>query len=363
MAEVLGEGAASAASAEDGRGTREQAKAAAWQILRGGERPTTINVRAALGGRGSQQTLVAALNEFWRDLGDLLDPGELPLDVVRGCYALWQAAVEEAERRWEGERRRLAAAAQVADEALAQSELERHGLALALEEREAANRACEGALAERCAELEAERTRSAEEAEARVQAQREVASLGEVLAEERALREQESAQALREIDALRQTIKAGDKERTRLTGELELARRELAEEKIAGVTLRQELGSVQARLAEEQAAAQHQGALLRASGEELGRLRSERATVAVDLEREEARARALEERLRVGEEARLALAVKIAALEEGLRGAHAALDAAQADRRDLEQAVAVAIERALGRKRRERAKPRGSGAD
>jgi Plasmid replication region DNA-binding N-term len=70
---------------------------AAIAILKAGQRPSVERVRSALG-RGSPQTLLSALNRFWRDLGTRVeaDPAaltRLPVEIVELVDGIWQRSL------------------------------------------------------------------------------------------------------------------------------------------------------------------------------------------------------------------------------------------------------------------------------
>lgn len=121
--------------------TTEAIHAAADKIAERGERPTLAAVRAALGG-GSFTTISEAL-KVWREEQEAehaLVHVDLPDSVADRMEAatasLWQAAVEEAERRLTAERDALAeareaAAAEVAEAKEAVTTLEREADAAA----------------------------------------------------------------------------------------------------------------------------------------------------------------------------------------------------------------------------------------
>jgi len=83
--------------------TRELAKVAALEILRRGERPTAEKVRAVVG-RGAQQTILSALDEFWAELGERVCEPRLPATVVDAAAALWSLALQEGAQQWDTER-------------------------------------------------------------------------------------------------------------------------------------------------------------------------------------------------------------------------------------------------------------------
>lgn len=70
---------------------------AAIAILKAGHRPSVERVRATLG-HGSPQTLLTALQRFWRDLGSRVeaDPAalsRLPVEIVELVDGVWQRAL------------------------------------------------------------------------------------------------------------------------------------------------------------------------------------------------------------------------------------------------------------------------------
>lgn len=78
------------------KGSRNQVFAAADATLREGRRPTVDAIRESLGG-GSQTTLVAHLNDWYRELGERLAAAETPLagmpaDASQLLQQLWRVA-------------------------------------------------------------------------------------------------------------------------------------------------------------------------------------------------------------------------------------------------------------------------------
>lgn len=120
---------------------------AAIAILKAGARPSVERVRAALG-RGSPQTLLSALQRFWRDLGSRVeaDPAalsRLPVEIVELVEGIWQRALTLASQA--AKRDDNAARARLEER---RSEVEVRAQALLLRERdlEAALRGREQAL-------------------------------------------------------------------------------------------------------------------------------------------------------------------------------------------------------------------------
>ncbi|WP_043750488.1 DNA-binding protein [Imhoffiella purpurea] len=203
--------------------TRILTKEAAFKLLQKGERPTADRVRAAIG-QGAQQTILAALDDFWGEVGARLCEPRLPESLVEPVNAIWSQAVVEAGRQWQSERAGF-------EERIGTLETEKEGLRRELNElreelerRErladeqralAARQVARIAEQELTLEERSQRIQSLEEESARLVARRD--QLGELLEVEREGRERDQAAWLKEIDAARQALKAANAEKETLT--------------------------------------------------------------------------------------------------------------------------------------------------
>ena len=111
---------------------------AAISILKAGQRPSVERVRSALG-RGSPQTLLSALNRFWRDLGTRAeaDPAaltRLPVEIVELVDGIWQRALSLASQAAKHEDN---AARERLELLRRENELRAHGLAVRKQELDA----------------------------------------------------------------------------------------------------------------------------------------------------------------------------------------------------------------------------------
>ena len=121
---------------------------AAIAILKAGQRPSVERVRTALG-RGSPQTLLSALQRFWRDLGTRVeaDPAaltRLPGEIVESVEAIWQRALTLASQAAKHEDN---AARERLSQLQLQNELRAQSFALREQEYETTARARERVLA------------------------------------------------------------------------------------------------------------------------------------------------------------------------------------------------------------------------
>jgi chromosome segregation ATPase len=324
--------------------TRELAKAAALEILRRGERPTAEKVRAVVG-RGAQQTILSALDEFWADLGERVCEPRLPAAVVDAAAALWSGALTEAARVWDGER--ADGAARVADltAAVAALRAERAGQEAQLEAVQGDHRQLTQRLDDTTATLGATRQAVAE-LQDRVQELEGVeAALRADLATERAGRVGDQTTWLQQVDETRQRLKAAEGALAKTQGafdqvrEAEAAQRaELARTTQRGADLERQLqeqvaagAALHTRLDDQAGAVQG----LRAALATATREREQAASAAAQADAEGATLRARCEAL---EQERYTHLAQLAA------GSAASAEAARALRRDLQDLLRPVLE-------------------
>jgi chromosome segregation ATPase len=233
--------------------TRAVAKAAALTILRGGERPTAEKVRAVVG-RGAQQTILGALDEFWAELGERVREPRLPAAVVDAAAALWSGALQEAARQWEGER--ADGAARIADltATVAALRVERAAQEERLAAAEGDHRQLTARLTAETAALDATRAEAAELRQRVHALEAGAAALRTTLAAECAGREDDQVTWLKQIDEARQRLKAAEGALAKTQGALDQAREAEAAQRaeLARATQR---GADQERRLQEQVAA------------------------------------------------------------------------------------------------------------
>lgn len=116
--------------------TEDQVARAADELLLAGERPTIERVRTALGGTGSQHTLVRHMDAWWKRLGLRLKDADNPLTIL-------QAPAEVSEAASDLWRIALAKAREAVEAVLAD---ERDGIATQRAEIEAMRTAASGAV-------------------------------------------------------------------------------------------------------------------------------------------------------------------------------------------------------------------------
>lgn len=203
--------------------TRTLAKDAALMLLRSGQRPTADRVRAEIG-QGAQQTILGALDEFWKEIGERLSEPRLPEVLLEPVTALWSQAVCAAGQNWQSER---AGFEQQVRGFEGQCEDLRRQLAHETEGRERAE-ARAGAAEETVDKLHQEIDQQtaaykALRAEAD-QAAAEQRRVGDLLQAERDSRDRDQAAWLQQIDAARQASKALQAEKEQLSSLLSESR-------------------------------------------------------------------------------------------------------------------------------------------
>lgn len=203
--------------------TRILAKEAALRLLQNGERPTADRVRNTIG-KGSQQTILSALDEFWGEIGGRLNEPRLPEALLGPMNTLWTQAVREAGRQWDAERSSLEARTRVLEEGLSGAEMALSNTQVALRHsQKEAGEAHEHARrqGERLAELERD-IQALQEESNRLATQGD--QLKELLRVEREGRERDQTIWLKEIDTARQAVKTANAEKETLVRTLSQAR-------------------------------------------------------------------------------------------------------------------------------------------
>jgi len=111
--------------------TRERATAAAYALLKRGEKPSVGKIRAEMGPGGSDVTLNSALNEFWQELGHLADQAAQRPDIPEHLFNLvaevWAVATDDAHAALADYRNEAKARADNADIALEEAKTELTG--------------------------------------------------------------------------------------------------------------------------------------------------------------------------------------------------------------------------------------------
>lgn len=250
--------------------TRTLAKNAALRLLRSGQRPTADRVRAEIG-QGAQQTILGALDEFWKEIGERLSEPRLPEPLLEPVKALWSQAVSAAGQNWQTERAGFAERVRGLEREC--EDLQR-GLARETEERERAEaravtaekqmRELRHEIAEQTAAYNALRAEADQSAA-------EVRRVGDLLQAERDSRERDQAAWLKQIDAARQGSKAIQAEKQQIS-------RLLSESRETGV--RQGL-----QLTQCEQKARELGSSLEKESKEREKAQAESATMARRLER------------------------------------------------------------------------------
>jgi len=203
--------------------TRILAKEAALKLLQNGERPTADRVRNAIG-KGAQQTILSALDEFWGEIGARLNDPRLPEALLEPMNALWSQAVTEAGRQWQSEKSALEERVRVLETELSDVKEALTATQTELRQRQADVRVAHVRISEQTDLLaeQAENIKELQEESNRFVSQRD--QLNELLKAEREGRERDQTAWLNEIDAARQTVKAVNAEKDKLSQALSEAR-------------------------------------------------------------------------------------------------------------------------------------------
>ncbi|MBK1724089.1 DNA-binding protein [Thiocystis violacea] len=199
--------------------TRALAKEAAFKLLQSGQRPTADRVRAAIG-QGAQQTILGALDEFWREIGERLSEPRLPDPLVEPVMSLWSQAVGAAAAQWQTERTGF-------EERLAALESRAQTLAQHLREETDAREQAETRVASADTLIEELQHARAEQTAVQQALRTEVERLTseaiqtrQSLDAERDARERDQAAWMQQIDAARQATKTALAERETLAKQL-----------------------------------------------------------------------------------------------------------------------------------------------
>ena len=230
--------------------TRDEVKATAWNLLRAGQRPTTTNVREQLGGRGSQQTLVAALSEFWGDVGHMLTDSELPSTVLDSARSTWKQAVQVAGELWGQERAALLSAAEKTQASLADNETRHHETVDALQRNEEMLASANGVAEQLRRNLEQATVDLAEQRRLAAAKESEAQALREELCAEREARERDEAGLLNRVDVANQRTKEEEARSQQLAARLEKSSGEIVTLKLDQATKAQALVDLEQRVAD-----------------------------------------------------------------------------------------------------------------
>jgi chromosome segregation ATPase len=338
--------------------TRTLAKDAALRLLRSGQRPTADRVRAEIG-QGAQQTILGALDEFWKEIGERLSEPRLPEPLLEPVTALWSQAVSAAGQNWQTERAGFEERVRGLE---SQCKDLRRGLSQETEERERAEaravtaekqvRELRREIAEHTAAYKALRAEADQSAA-------EARRVGDLLEAERDSRERDQAAWLKQIDTARQASKA-------LQAEKEQISRLLSESRETGIRQglqltqceqrERELGSALQKQSKEREEAQAESTTM---ARRLERLDAELQRCATDVKERDEQVRKIETELRELTEhqkaaqlqhSELAARLQEVQLErESLAGENRALReevaAVRTTRAEFEASVQLALER------------------
>ncbi|MFD2110773.1 DNA-binding protein [Thiorhodococcus fuscus] len=196
--------------------TRTLAKEAALKLLQNGERPTADRIRNTIG-KGAQQTILSALDEFWGEIGARLNEPRLPETLLEPMNMLWSQAVTEAGRQWQSEKSVLEERVRVLETELSEVKEALIGTQTALRQSQAEVGEAQTCISEQTERLteQTENIRALQEELGRLTNQRDQSN--ELLKAEREGRERDQTAWLNEIDAARQTVKAVNIDKDRLS--------------------------------------------------------------------------------------------------------------------------------------------------
>lgn len=322
--------------------TRTLAKEAAFKLLQRGERPTADKVRAAIG-RGAQQTILAALDEFWQETGARLSEPRLPEPLLEPVMALWSQAVSLATQHWQNERAGFEERIQTLGQSVQTLTLERD------EERTA--RLSEQTRAERADRLVVQlQQQLAEQLEIgrtlRAETDRlvsESSQLKDSLQTEREARERDQAAWLQQIDAGRQAIKGIQAERDQLAKQLDEARETRVRQGILLSQTQQQVAGLETEVERLVRERDESRALVMTLARDLEQRDSELQHGAQLLESRDAQLRECETRLQASGDSLAALRLEREALAAENRVLREELGAQHARRDDLEKSLQLVL--------------------
>lgn len=224
---------------DDRPDTRALVREAAYAMLMAGDKPSGPAIRARIG-QGNNNTINAALKDFWLEVGDVLRgatvrPAGIPEEVYGLARSLWAQALPYAEQVFEAERVTLDARVTQAEErAVAavrlQEEAARQVTALTAElaTTQTTLRQLEQTLAAETArreQLEAHRAQVQQDAQAAVaQAETAVKTAEATLVRERERADREQARLLQQVDETRRQMEESKRQAAAQAGEAKAAR-------------------------------------------------------------------------------------------------------------------------------------------